>query len=79
MCLGSERPLPADAIDDSVPRRPYEPHPRVIGSATARPLLRSDRERLLSGFFGEVEVTAEADQGSEDIPPLILKDLFEDR
>ena len=39
------------------------------GSAVARPALGGDRERLLRGFLGEVEVAEEADQGSRGRGP----------
>ena len=49
------------------------------GRPVARPALRGDRERLLRGFLGEVEVAEEADQGSEDPAPLLAEGLLEDR
>jgi hypothetical protein len=51
----------------------------VVGSAVARPALGGDRERLLRGFLGEVEVAEEADERSQDAPPLVAKRLLEDR
>jgi hypothetical protein len=51
----------------------------VVGSAVARPALGGDRERLLSGFLGEVEVAEEADERSQDAPPLVAERLLEDR
>ena len=53
--------------------------PGLVGSAVARPALRGDREGLLRGLLGEVEVAEEADQGGEDAPPLVAEDLLEDR
>jgi hypothetical protein len=38
-----------------------------------------DRESLLRGFLGELEVAEEADQGSEDTAPLVTEGLLEDR
>ena len=49
----------------------------IVGRAGRRPPLRGDRERLLGGFLGEVEVAEEADQGGEDASPLVAKDLVE--
>ena len=49
------------------------------GHAVARPPLGGDREGLLRGFLGEVEVAEEADQRSEDAAPLVAEDLVEDR
>jgi len=51
----------------------------VVRDAVARPALGRDRERLLSGLLGEVEVAEEADERSEDAPPLVAERLFEDR
>ncbi len=53
--------------------------PGLAGSSVARPALRGDREGLLRGFLGEVEVAEEADQGSEDTAPLVAEGLLEDR
>ena len=53
--------------------------PGFVGRAVARPALGGDRERLLRGFLGEVEVAEEADQRSEDAAPLLAEDLVEDR
>ena len=53
--------------------------PGLVGHAVARPALGGDREGLLRGFLGEVEVAEEADQGSEDAAPLLAEDLLEDR
>jgi len=74
-CLGSleqaglrrQRAIAASAIDGSVARRRHEPGAGVGGDSVARPALRGDREGLLRGLLGEVEVAEEADQGSEDV------------
>jgi hypothetical protein len=47
--------------------------------SVARPALGGDREGLLRGFLGEVEVAEEADERSENAPPLLAEDLLEDR
>ena len=47
--------------------------PGLLGTSVARPALRGDREGLLRGFLGEVEVAEEADQGGEDASPLSRK------
>ncbi len=44
-----------------------------------RPALGGDREGLLCGLLGEVEVAEEADQRSEDTSPVLAEGLFEDR
>jgi hypothetical protein len=49
----------------------------VLGRTLAGPPLRRDRERLLGGLLGEVDVAEEADQGREDPPPLALEDLLD--
>jgi hypothetical protein len=43
------------------------------------PTLGGDRERLLSGLLGEVEVAEVADQVGEDTAPLVAEDPVEDR
>ena len=53
--------------------------PGLVGHAVARPALGGDRERLLRGFLGEVEVAEEADQRGEDAAPLVAEGLVEDR
>ena len=45
----------------------------------SRPALGGQREGLLSGFLGEVEIAEEADQVGEDAAPLVAKDLLEQR
>jgi hypothetical protein len=60
-----------------VARRRHQPRPGIVGNALARPALGGDRERLLGGILGEIEVTEEADQGSEDAAPLIAEDPFD--
>ena len=73
--LRGERAIAPDAVDRPVPCGRHQPGARVGGYAVARPTLRGDRERLLRGFLGEVEVAEEADQGREDAPPLVAEDV----
>jgi hypothetical protein len=68
----------ADAVDRPVPRRRNEPRARVVGRAVSGPALGGDRERLLRGFLGEVEVAEEADQCCEDAAPFVAKGLLEE-
>jgi hypothetical protein len=77
--LRRKGPVAANAVDCAVARRGQEPGARVVGRSFARPALGGDRERLLGGFLGEVEVAEEADQRCEDAAPLVAKDLVEDR
>jgi hypothetical protein len=77
--LRGQRPIAADAIDGPVARRRHQPRAGAGGDAVSRPALRGDRERLLRGFLGEVEVAEEADERSEDAAPLVAEDLIEDR
>jgi hypothetical protein len=51
----------------------------MVGHAVPRPALRGDREGLLRGLLGEVEVAEEADERGEDAPPLLAERLLEDR
>jgi hypothetical protein len=77
--LRDQRSLAPDPVDRAVPRGRDEPRSRVRRRAVARPALGGDRERLLRGFLGEVEVAEEADQGCDDAAPFVAKGLVEDR
>jgi hypothetical protein len=76
--LRSERLIAADAVDRAVARGGDQPARRVRGDAVARPALRRDRERLLRGLLGEIEVAEEADEGREDAAPRVAESLLED-
>jgi hypothetical protein len=69
----------ADAVDRPVSRRGDEPGAWVRRRSVAGPALGGDRERLLSGLLGEVEVAEEADQVGEDTSPLVAEGLLENR
>ena len=75
--LGLQRALAPDAVDGAVAPGGHQPGHRVLGRPLARPPLGRDRERLLGGLLGEVEVAEEADQGREDPAPLALEDLLD--
>src|SRR5262249_8374827 len=75
--LRGERLLAPAAIDGSVARRRREPGAGVVRRTVSPPAVRGDRERLLSGLLGKIEVTEEADQVGKDPTPLIAKDVAE--
>ena len=77
--LRCERALPADAVDRPVARGGDEPGARVVGLTVAGPALGGDRERLLGGLLGEIEVAEEADHACEDAAPFVAEDVLEDR
>ena len=77
--LRRERAVAADAVDRAVAGGGHEPRTRIGGRPVAGPALGRDRERLLSGVLGEVEVAEEADQACEHAAPLVAEDLLEDR
>jgi hypothetical protein len=76
--LRGQRAIAADAVDGPVARGRDQPDARVARDPVARPALRRDREGLLRGFLGEVEVAEEADERSEDASPLLAERLLED-
>jgi hypothetical protein len=76
--LLGERAVAADAVDRAVARDRDQPGARVVGRPVARPALGRDRERVLGGLLGELEVAEEADQGRQDAPPLVAEGLLED-
>jgi len=75
--LLGKRAVAADAVDRAVARCGHEPRTRARRGPVARPAVGSDRERLLGGFLGEIEVAEEADQRGEHAAPLVAKDLVE--
>jgi len=77
--LRGQGAIATDAIDGPVARRGHQPEAGVGRHAVARPALGGDREGLLRGFLGEVEVAEEADERSEDASPLLAEGLLEDR
>src|SRR5215217_7884710 len=72
-----EHPHAADAIDRAVARGGHEPRARVGRNPVALPPRRGDREGVLRGLLGEIEVAEEADQGREDATPLVAEDPLE--
>jgi hypothetical protein len=76
--FGGQHPVPTDPINGSIACRRHQPVPGVGGDSVSRPAFRGDREGFLRGFLGEVEIAEEADQGSENAPPLLPEDLLQD-
>ena len=79
MRLRGECAVTTNPVDCPVARRRRQPRARVGRLAGSRPALGGDRERLLRGFLGEIEVTEEADQVGEDTAPFLPEDLLEQR
>ena len=77
--LRRERAVAADPVDRPIARGRDQPGARVAGRPLAGPALGGDRERLLGGLLGEVEVAEEADQGGEDASPFVAECLLENR
>ena len=75
--LPGQRLLAADAVDRPVARRRDQPRSRVGWGPLARPAGGGDRESLLGGFLGEVEVAEETDQRGEDTPPVLPEDSLQ--
>jgi hypothetical protein len=72
-----QRPLAAEVVDRAVARRRDQPRALVGGDPVRRPAGGGDRERLLRGLLGELEVAEDADQGGHDAPPLVAEGLLE--
>ena len=75
--LRGERAVAAQAVDRPVAGGDRQPGAGVGRGAVARPALGGQRERLLRGLLGEVEVAEVADQTGEDAAPLVAEDLLE--
>ena len=54
--LGGEHPVAADAVDRAVARGGDQPPGGAGRNAVPRPAVRRGGERLLGGFFGEIQV-----------------------
>ena len=78
-CLLGERPIAAQAVDRAVAGGDRQPGAWVGRRAVPGPALSRDRERVLRGFLGEIEVAEVADQAGDDAAPLVPKDLLEQR
>ena len=61
----------ADPVDRPVAGGRDDPGAGVRRDAVAGPALRGDRERLLDGVLGEVEVAERADQDRDRAPELL--------
>jgi hypothetical protein len=75
--LLGQRPVPAQPVVGAVAGGGLEPGARVGGRAVPLPLLGGDGEGLRGGLLREVEVAEEADQGGDDLAPLVAEGLFE--
>ena len=75
--LGQQRALAPQAVDGAVARRRGQPRSGVARGTLARPALGGDREGLLSGLLGEVEVAEGADQGCDHAAPLVAEGLLD--
>src|SRR5581483_7166252 len=77
MRFGGEALLAADAVDGPVARGRDQPRGWVVRHPGHRPAAGGDRERLLCGFLGEIEVAEEADERCEHPSPPVAEDLVE--
>jgi hypothetical protein len=78
-CLLGERAIAAQSVDGAVAGGDRQPGAWVGRRAVPWPALGCDRERLLRGLLGEIEVAEEADQVGQDAAPLVPEDLLEQR
>ncbi len=74
-----EGALATDPVDCPVAGGHDQPGAGVRGLAVSRPTLRGDREGLLGGLLGEVEIAEVADQGGEHPAPLFAEQLLAQR
>ena len=75
--LAPQRAVTPDPVDCAVASRRQEPCTGTIRDAVARPAFERDRNGVLKGVLGEVEVAEGADQARQDTPPLGVEDGFE--
>jgi hypothetical protein len=77
--LRREGAVTPDSVDRPIASRGRQPRARIGGRTGAGPQFGGDRERLLRGLLGEIEVAEEADQVGQDSSPLLAEDLLEQR
>ena len=75
--LLGEGAVAAEPVDGPVAAGRHQPRPRVVRRSVDRPAAGGDRERLLCGVLGDVDVAAEADQRGDHARPLGAEDLVE--
>jgi hypothetical protein len=71
--------LAPESVDCPVAGGCEQPADRVRRNPIALPTLGGDRECLLSGLLGEVEVAKEADQRGKYPAPMVAEDVLEQR
>jgi hypothetical protein len=77
--LAGERSLAANPVDRAISRGRRQPRTGMGRPAVTRPAFGRDRECLLGGFLGEVEVAEKADQVRNDSAPLVAEDVLGQR
>ena len=70
--------LAPDAVDRAVPRRRRDPGSRVVGDPVHGPAIQGDRERLLHGLLGQIEVAEHADERRHRTPGLAPEQAVDD-
>ncbi len=77
--LGREGAVAAQAVDGPPTGRGQQPGAGLGRDAVASPALGRNREGLLGCLLGEIDVAEEADQGRDDLAPLVAEDLLDQR
>ena len=70
--------IAAHSVDSLESSGGDEPRPRIIRHAVARPLLERGSEGVVQRFFGDVEVTEQANKGSENAARFGAVDSIDD-
>ncbi len=77
LLLAAKRDLAADAVDRLVAPDIDQPCARIGGRLPGRPVLECDRERILQGVLGEIEIADQADQRRQRATRLVAKYGFD--
>jgi hypothetical protein len=72
------RALPAQPVDGSIAGDGEQPRRRRVGRSRRRPALECDREGVLQGVLGQLEVAEAANQRSENPGSLLTEDLLDE-
>jgi hypothetical protein len=77
--LPGQRAFAADVVDRAVSRGRDQPRTRIRRRSIPWPAFGGDREGVLNGLLGEIEIAEKADQMSEDTSPLLTEDTLDQR
>src|SRR5256885_12891002 len=77
--LAGEGLLATDTVDGAIARGRDDPGAGVAGHAFVRPTVDRDRERVLDGVLGKLEVAEDTNEDRDCTAPFLTEDLVDSR